>query len=346
MNEKSINERALAILKAIVERYIREGQPVGSKALAEDTAIALSSATIRNIMSDLEASGYLRSPHTSAGRIPTVQGYRLFVDSLLTVQPLEKFQVQQLRKKLNYNAEPTALVETASSMLSSITKLAGVVTLPKHEHFALRQIEFLPLTNNRVLVVLVLNDREIQNRVICTEKAYSLSELQQAGNYLTQTFAGKDLFEIRQEILGTIGNDREHMKAILQSTTEIVEKAFEKKEERDYVLAGESNLLALAEEAGIGRLRSLFEALTKKGDILHLLDACLRTEEMQIFIGMESGYEVFDDCSIVSAPYSVEGKIVGVLGVIGPTRMDYDRVISAVDVTAKLLSAALSDHSS
>lgn len=343
MNEKPINERALAILKTIIERYIRDGQPVGSKILAEESSIALSPATIRNIMSDLEDAGYLRSPHTSAGRIPTVQGYRVFVDTLITTQPLGEFQVQQLKEKLHANAEPSALVGTASALLSNITKLAGVVTVPRREHVTLRQVEFLALSQQRILAVLVFSDREVQNRIIYTERQYSASELQQAGNFLTQAYAGKGLIEIRQALIQSMQNDRENMQTIMQTAMDIAGKAFQDEKNEDLVVAGEANLLALAEQAGINRLRSLFEALTQKRDILHLLDECLRNEGVKIFIGQESGYEVLDDCSVVTAPYCAEGKIIGVLGVIGPTRMDYDRVIAAVDVTAKLLSAALSE---
>jgi heat-inducible transcriptional repressor len=342
-SNKIINERALTVLKAIVQRHIRDGQPVGSKAVVEDTAIALSSATIRNIMADLEDAGYLHSPHTSAGRVPTNQAYRLFVDTLLTVQPLAENAVKQLRQTLQSETDPNTLVERTSSLLSSITKLAGMVTVPKHEHFSLRQVEFLPLSANRILAIFVFNNSEVQNHVIATERTYSPSELQQAGNYLTQNFSGKDLAEIRQDILNAIRHDREKMKSIMSSAMDIVEKAFVKDEEKDYVLAGESNLLMMAEQAGIDRIRSLFEVLNQKRDILHLLDGCLEADGVKIFIGKESGYAALDDCSMVTAPYTSQGKTVGVLGVIGPTRMDYDYVISAVDVTAKLLSAALSD---
>lgn len=342
-SSKVINERALTVLKAIVQRYIRDGQPVGSKAVVEDTAIALSSATIRNIMSDLEDAGLLHSPHTSAGRVPTTQAYRLFVDTLLTVQPLAKNQVKQLQQTLQSDVEPSALVEKASSLISNITKLTGVVTVPKRERFTVRQVEFLGLTGNRLLAIFVFNNREVQNHIIHAERAYSPQELQQAGNYLTQHFAGKDLASMRQDILNAIRTDRERMQNIMSSAMEIVEKAFVNDEEKDYVLTGESNLLMMAEQAGIDRIRSLFETLTQKRDILHLLDGCLASDGIKIFIGNESGYDALDDCSLVTAPYASQGKIVGVLGVIGPTRMDYDHVISAVDVTAKLLSAALTE---
>lgn len=346
MTEKTINERALTILKTIVERYIRDGQPVGSKAIAEEAAMALSPATIRNIMADLEEAGYLHSPHTSAGRVPTAQGYRLFVDTLLTVQPLQELQLKQLQEKLNPDAEPSALVEFASGLLSSITKLAGVVTIPRRGRHILRHAEFLSLSNNRLLAILVVNDREVQNHIIYTDRQYSASELQQAGNYLTQAFIGKDLLEIHQALLTAMQDDRDSMQNIMHSVMAIAEKAFEKEQREDYIIAGAANLIALAEDAGIDQLRSLFEALTQKRAILHLLDGCLCSDGIQIFIGKESGYAAFDECSIVTAPYSAKGKIVGVLGVIGPTRMAYHHVIAAVDVTAKLLSAALSDNAS
>lgn len=340
---KQITDRSMAILKTIVERYIRDGQPVGSKAIAEETTMALSSATIRNIMAELEEAGYLHSPHTSAGRVPTSQGYRLFVNSLLTMRPLEDMQLREWREKLNPETEPSALVETASTMLSSITQLAGLVTIPRREHFTLTQVEFLPLSDCRILTILVLNGREVQNRIIHTHRAYTASELQQAGNFLTQTYAGKDLSEIRQELMHLIHLDRANMQTIMQTVNEIADKAFLNETAPDYVMAGAANLVTLAEEAGIGRLQSLLTALSQKRDILHLFDECSSASGIQIFIGQESGYEVLDDCSLVTAPYSVDGKVIGVLGVIGPTRMAYDRVIAVVDVTAKLLSAALGD---
>lgn len=346
--ESVTQDRALAVLKAIVERYIRDGQPVGSKAVAEETSetMSLSAASIRHIMSDLEKAGYLQSPHTSAGRIPTVQGYRLFVNSLLTIQPLEEAKVTAIREQLKAVNEPTALVEQTSNMLSHITQLAGVVTLPKWEHFILKQIEFLPLSQHRILAIIIFNDQEIQNRIIEVEQPYSRAELQEAGNYLTQVYSGKDWVKIRREIYQGMNAEREDMQAILKNSLDIVSKAFTDIDPisgQAFVLAGQSNLLTLAEEAGISRLRSLFQALSQKKVIIDLLDACQAAQGIQIFIGNESGQEVFDDCSIVTAPYRVDGQVIGVLGVIGPTRMYYNQVISAVDVTSKLLSAALSD---
>lgn len=338
-----MNDRSLQILKLIVERYIRDGQPVGSKAIAEEASLALSPATVRNIMADLEEAGYIRSPHTSAGRIPTSRGYRLFVNTLLTVQPFHANEINQLREQLPRHADSATLVETASNMLSQVTKLAGLVTIPRREQYVLSHIEFLPLSGNRVLVIMVINETEVQNQIIYTDRPYSPSELQQAGNYLVQEYSGKDLQTIQQVLMADIQLDRANMEAILLAVKELASKAFDEQKNEDYVLAGQSHLLELAEQAGIDRLRSLFEALAHKRNVLHLLEACVGANGVQIFIGQESGYEELDACSIVTTPYSVAGKVLGVLGVIGPTRMPYDRVISAVDVTAKLLSAALSD---
>lgn len=345
MTAKPINDRALQILKIIVERYIREGQPVGSKSLAEQNVMSLSSASIRNIMADLEEAGYLHSPHTSAGRVPTIQGYRLFVDSLLTVQPLQQIEVQQLESQLGAANDLHSLVASASNMLSMVTQLAGIVTLPRRQQLTLRQVEFLPLSAKRILVVLVTNEYEVQNRIINIDRTYSASELQQAGNFLTHHFAGKELTDIRQALYSAMQNDRKNVEQMMQPVMEMADKAFTEEERMDYVLVGEANLFSVADEVGIKGLRSLFEAFNQKRDILHLLDQCLNAQGVQIFIGEESGYQAFDTCSLVTAPYHAGGKIVGVLGVIGPTRMPYERVISAVDITSKLLSAVMAEKS-
>lgn len=338
-----LNERSQLLLKVLVERYIRDGQPVGSRTLAEEITLNLSSATIRNVLADLEEHGYLLSPHTSAGRIPTAKGYRFFVDGLLTVQPFDNNVVQQFQQQFKPENNIKGLVTSASNLLSDITKLTGLVMLPKREHSNLRHVEFLPLTENRVLVILVLNEQEVQNRIIYTDRIYSPSELQQAANYLTATYNGCDIAKVREKLLATMHEDRAQLNNLMQATMDVAEKVFDKPKNsaNDYVLAGQENLFNLADATGINKLRQLFETFTQKRDILHLLDQCLSTDGVQIFIGEESGYEVLEDCSLVTAPYSVEGAPVGVLGVIGPTRMPYERVISIVDVTAKLLSTAL-----
>lgn len=340
-----ITERAQHLLKVLVDRYIREGQPVGSKTLAEETALGLSSATIRSVLADLEEHGYLRSPHTSAGRVPTVKGYRFFVDSLLTVQrlDLDKAAYKQVKQQLSPDQNLNELVANASNLLSDITRMAGLVMLPKRERVLLRHVEFLPLSDKRVLVILVLNEHEVQNRIIYTDRVYSLSELQQAANFLMATYTGQDINVVRQQLVNTVQEEREHLGRLMQAAVEFASKALESpaNNSKDYVIAGQNHLLQFADEAGVIRLRQLFEAFTQKQDILHLLDQCLNADGLQIFIGEESGYAALDECSLITAPYTFEGKPVGVLGVIGPTRMSYDRVISIVDITAKLLSAAL-----
>lgn len=340
MNDVNVNQRAQHILKVLVERYIQDGSPVGSKTLAEEYQLGLSPATIRNILADLENEGYLISPHTSAGRIPTNLGYRFFVNSLLTLKPFESMDIDTLKGQLDPDLDMSDLLQSASSLLSSLTKLTGVVALPKRNRVTLRQVEFLPLTNNRVLVILVFNNREVQNRIIYTDRVYSESELQQAANYLNAHYIGKDLLAIRAELRKAIHDDRENMKNLLVAAIDVSDKAFvEKENNKDYIVAGQNHLLN--NQVELNRLRHLFDALTQKQEILHLLENALEAEGVQIFIGKESGYEIFDECSIVTTSYSVDGQLIGSLGVIGPTRMQYDRVISAVDVTAKLLSAAL-----
>lgn len=342
MNDISNNQRAQKVLKTLVEKYISDGMPIGSKILAEECALGLSSATIRNILADLEDRGYIISPHTSAGRVPTSLGYRFFVNSLLTVQPLENAEVQTLKTKLDPDLEMPNLLQSASSLLSSVTQLAGVVALPRRNRIELRQVEFLALSGHRVLVILVLNNRDVQNRIIYTDRVYSQSELQEAANYLTANYAGKSLLTIRKELMAAIRIDSDAMASLLQAAMDVGNKAFETKEEesKDYIIAGQNNLLNYS-PVDFERWRVLFNAITQKQEILNLLEHALEAEGVQIFIGKESGYEALGDCSIVTASYAVNGQLLGSLGVIGPTRMHYERVISAVDITAKLLSAAL-----
>jgi heat-inducible transcriptional repressor len=337
---ETMNLRAQQILKTLVERYIQDGCPVGSKTLAEETSLGLSPATIRNILADLEDNGYLISPHTSAGRVPTPRGYRLFVDSLLVTKPLENVSLHELQNKLNPDLAMPNLLQSASSLLSGLTQMIGVVALPKRNHIKLRQVEFLPLSSNRVLVILVLNDREVQNRIIYTDRLYSQSELQHAANYLNTHFVGKELVVARQELLAAIKTEKDNMAALLKAAIEVADNSIEE-ENKDYVMAGQNNLLNYTKRGELENLYNVFQAFTQKQEILNLLNHSMDAEGIQIFIGGESGYEVFDDCSIVTTSYAVDGQLIGSLGVIGPTRMPYERVIAAVDVTSKLLSAAL-----
>ena len=342
MSKDKISERAQILLKALVERHIRDGQPVGSRTLLEEAGLPVSAATIRNVMSDLEELGYLHSPHTSAGRVPTAAGYRLFVDTLLQVQPLERDAVSALRHELNPDKSATELVQSASSMLSSITAQAGLVTVPRNEANQLRQVEFLPLSGDRVLVILVINEREVQNRIIHTKRVFSESELRDAAALVNQRFAGRPLNEVQQQILQEMQDARSQIDTYLQASLDLANKALQQEgAEDEYVMAGESRLLGGASPDEMSKLRELFDAFERKQDLLHLLERCSRAEGIQIYIGEEAGYEVFGDYSVVTAPYSDGMRTLGVLGVIGPTRMAYERVIPIVDVTARMLSSAL-----
>jgi len=339
--ETSAKEQIL--LKHLVERYILDGQPVGSKTLAQTPELNISPATIRNVMADLEAKGYVASPHTSAGRIPTQLGYRLFVDNLLTLQPLDKIDLTQVSRQLDPDMSAQELVESASSILSEVTHMAGLVTIPRHDRPILRHMEFLPLSDQRVLVILVLDDHEVQNRVIQTGTEYSESQLREAANFINQSFVGQDVEQVRRRLIESMRNDRDSMNSLMATALEIAEQSLPSEDDETvgYVVAGQENLFDLGHENATSDLRALFQAFSTKSDILDLLDRSLETKGIQLFIGQESGYQILDECSVVTSAYRIDGKQVGVLGVVGPTRMPYDRVIPAVDVTARLLSAAL-----
>ncbi|MFV2059914.1 MAG: heat-inducible transcriptional repressor HrcA [Gammaproteobacteria bacterium] len=340
-----LSDRSQLLMKTLVERYISDGQPVGSQKLASDLSLNLSPATIRNVMADLEEHGFLTSPHKSAGRVPTASGYRMFVDSLLTVKPLAADTMEQIRCELSSDDDSTQLVESASTLLSGFSNMAGVVMVPRREHISFKQMEFIPLSDNRVLVIIVCSNTEVQNRIINTERNYSRSELQFATNYLNEKFAGKELYEIRVELFNDLQQTQLDMNAMMTSAVNMASQVFVKEDEADdYVLAGQNNLMNYAEMSSVDSLKQLFDAFNTKRDILSLLDQSIYAESMQVFIGKESGHQALDECSVVTAPYRVADEIVGVLGVIGPTRMAYDRVIPLVDITAKLLSNALSSE--
>lgn len=341
-SDTQVDERAQHFLKALVERYIKDGQPVGSRTLAKDAGLDLSPATVRNVMADLEDLGLVVSPHTSAGRVPTAAGYRLFVDSLLTVHQPSDEDLQALRAPLGAAADSKALVETTSRMLSGMTHLAGVVMLPRHERNLFRQIELLPLSGTRVLAILVTADGEVHNRIITTERTYSPSELVESGNFLNRMFTGQDLREVRKRLLDDLKRTHEDMDALMMRAVALAHQVVEAAEQPDdYVIAGQTNLMEFGELSSMERLKQLFDAFNQKREILHILDRCIAADGVQIFIGEESGYGLLDDCSLVTRSYRVEDQVVGVLGVIGPTRMDYQRVIPIVDITARLLAAAL-----
>ena len=341
-----VSDRAQQLLKLLIENYIRDGSPVGSGTLARSGQLDLSSATIRNVMADLEDLGLIESPHTSAGRIPTTKGFRFFVDSLLTVDHLNDSEIGKLKVELDAGIEPKQLVSKTSDVLSAFTHMAGVVTIPRPETVMMRHVEFLPLSNNRVLTILVMNEEDIHNRIIHTTRKYSPSELTQAANYLNEAFAGKNLNAVRQILVKEMQETRDRMNSMMLAAIEMANQVFAREHDTaDYVLAGQTNLMDFADMENVDKLKQLFEAFNAKRDILHLLDQSMHAEGVQIFLGEESGYNALGGCSLVTSPYEVNGQIAGVLGVIGPTRMRYDRVVPVVDITARLLGAALNRRS-
>ncbi len=338
------SDRAGYILRALVEQYIREGQPVGSRTLSRSSGLNLSPATIRNVMADLEELGFVSAPHTSAGRVPTARGYRFFVDTLLQLQPLAIAEITRLQNQLVEEAsgDAKAVAAAASSALSALTRMAGVVTLPRQKQLTLRQIEFLPLSNHRVLAILVVNDSEVQNRILHMDRDYSESELRRAANYLSERFVGQDLRSIRARMVEELQSTRETMNQLMIDAVNIAQRAIEiEPEASELVLAGETRLMEFEQLSDVEKLRQLFELFSQQREILNLLDRSIAAQGVQIFIGEESGYRILDECSIVTAPYRVNDEIVGVLGVIGPTRMAYERVIPIVDITARLMGSAL-----
>ena len=338
-----LDRRAQILLKTLVERYISDGEPVGSRSLSKYSGLDLSPATIRNIMADLEELGFIASPHTSAGRIPTPRGYRVFVDTLLTVKPLEQVEINRLEGELHPD-HPQRLISSASQLLSQLTRFAGVVVAPKRKAAAFRHIEFLALSERRVLLIIVTPDGDVQNRILFTEKNYSPADLTMAGNFLNQNYAGRTFDEIRRGLNDELRKLREDMTLLMSAAVEAGDRALSESSE-SYVISGEKNLLDSADlSSNMARLRELFELFERKTLLLQILDKSNRAQGVQLFIGGESGIAPLDECSVVTAPYEVDGQIVGTVGVIGPTRMAYERVIPIVDITAKLLSSAFSQH--
>lgn len=343
INAKQPDERAQIILRTLVQQFIRDGQPVGSRTLSKASGLSLSPATIRNVMADLEDFGFIASPHTSAGRVPTPKGYRFFVDTLVKFAPLDQQAMQDLQVQLSddLQRDRRSVAETASTALSTLTSMAGLVTLPRQKHVSLRQIEFLPISDRRVLAILVNSDSEVQNRILDMDRDYSQDELQRAANYLNGNFAGKEISDIRRLVLEELEQTQQTMNQLMIDTVTFAQRALDSDSASGFVMKGETKLMNYDELSDIDRLRQLFDAFSQQREILGLLDRSIAADGVQIFIGEESGYEMLDNCSVVTAPYKVDDDVVGVLGVIGPTRMAYERVIPIVDVTAKLLGAAL-----
>ncbi len=336
--ERALDDRARALLKALIERYIADGVPVGSRTLAK--VFELSPATIRNVMADLEDLGLIHSPHTSAGRVPTPRGFRLFVDTMLAVQPYELTDenVQQMLPA----AEPQRAVAAAAAMLSELSQFAGVVMSPKRSN-VFRQIEFIRLSEKRVLLIIVTPGGDVQNRILFVKRDYTEQELIEASNFFNQHFAGKSFDEAREALRKDIRQLHDDISSLMQAAVEAGTEAA--LEEGDVVISGGSKLLQVSDLASdMNRLRQMFTLFEKKTDLLQLLEMSSRAQGVQIYIGGESHLLPLQDVTVITAPYGVDGKIVGTLGVIGPTRMAYERVIPIVDVTSRLLSNALSQH--
>jgi heat-inducible transcriptional repressor len=336
-----LDRRAQQLLKTLVERYIVEGQPVGSRTLSRYSGLDLSPATIRNVMADLEELGLIASPHTSAGRVPTPLGYRFFVDTLLVVKAIGSGELHQIEDQLHPD-NPQRVIQAASQLLSQLTRFAGVVMAPRRRALTFRQIEFLRLSEKRVLLIVVTPEGEVQNRILFSERDYSPAELVSAANYLNQNYAGHSFEGVRARLRDELHELRQDMVGLMSAAVEAGSEALAEGREQ-YVISGERNLLSVEDlSQNVARLRQLFELFEHKASLVRILDLSLRGEGVQIFIGGESGVSAPDEVSVVTSPYKVGGEVVGTVGVIGPTRMAYDRVVPIVDVTAKLLSSALS----
>ena len=330
-----LDDRAKLLLKTLVERYISDGTPVGSRTLSRAPGLELSPATIRNVMADLEDLGLIASPHTSAGRIPTARGYRLFVDTMLTAQRTQ-FAAPSLPAD-----QPQKVIANAAQMLSNLSQFVGVVMAPRRAA-AFRQVEFLRLSERRLLVILVSTDGDVQNRVIFTDRDYSQSELVEAANYLNAHYSGLSMEQVRDQLQGEVETLRGEIAALMQAAVQVSAEAMSAAQE-EVVIAGERNLLAVSDfSSDMSQLRRAFELFEQKAQLLRLLDVSSKAEGVRIFIGGESQVVPFEELSVVSANYEVDGEVVGTLGVIGPTRMHYDRMIQIVDITARLVGNALS----
>ena len=335
-----LDARAQLLLKTLIERYICDGQPVGSRSLSRWSGLELSAATIRNVMSDLEQAGLITSPHTSAGRIPTPRGYRLFVDTLLTVQPLETHQQEEIGVQIQPD-EPQRVIASAASLLSSLSKFAGVVMTPRRSQ-AFKHIEFMKLSERRILLIIVTPEGDVQNRILFTQEDYSSAQLTEATHYLNTHFAGRSFETVQEQLKTELAQLREDVQVLMQTAVNAGTQAVSGEQEQ-VVISGERKLLDVQDFTGnMERLRQLFSMFESKTGLMRLLDAGSQAEGVQIFIGGESQFLPVEEMAVVTAPYSVNGQIVGTLGVVGPTRMAYERVIPIVDITARLVSNALS----
>jgi heat-inducible transcriptional repressor len=339
-----LDNRSKTLLKTLIERYIADGTPVGSRTLSKYAGLDLSAATVRNVMSDLEELGLIASPHTSAGRIPTPRGYRFFVDSLLTIQPMEMQHAERMSDSLQAD-QPQRVLTAAAQLLSNMSHFAGVVLTPNRSH-SFRQIEFMRLGERRLLLIVVTAQGDVQNRVLQMDRDYAANELTEAANFINQHLSGLSLPEIQARLQNEISDLGESITQLMRRAVKAGSEAVSDQQANpQLVISGQSNLLDVAElSTNTNKLRELFAMFEQKSSLLQLLDASNRADGIQIFIGGESELLPYDNMSVVTAPYTVDGKLVGTLGVIGPSRMAYERVIPMVDITAKLVSSALLQH--
>lgn len=341
----ALTERASHLLRTLVEVYIREGRPVGSKTLSKETGVQLGPASIRNIMSELEEKGFLSSPHTSAGRVPTSKGYRLFVDGLITICPQEVSRREQIESSMREVQGLSALAESASELLANITKMASLVMIPGREKAVLRQIEFLTLSKLRILVIMVVNQEDVQNKIITVERPYDEAELNEAANYINRHFSGRALESICTDIQLSLDQDGAEFNRLLAVAQDIVPKAIDKTDtSTDCIVTGQGYLVGADPDVDIHKLKAVLDTFTHKYEVLKLMQSCTEASGVNIFIGEEVGSNIIDGYSLVSAPYKADGSLIGVLAVLGPTRMPYQKIIPTVDITAKILSSTLNQN--
>ncbi len=344
----SLDKRAENVLKNLVETYVRQGQPVSSGTLSKLPELAVSSATLRNVMSDLEELGLITSPHTSSGRIPTVQGYRLFVNSLVKASEIKEQAIKKLSERFDNETDAETLLAHASDVLSELTQFAGVVVLPHHSAARFHQLEFMRLSESRILAILVTEDGRVQNRVLSTAGSFKDNELVEAANFFNHRYKGNTLDEVRRLLISDMQNDNDDMHSVNQAAIKAASQVISEEDatgESDVMVSGEQKLLGVPDLCQIETLQKLFDAFKTKRDLLDLLDRSMKADGISVFIGEESGFSALGECSVIASPYEVQGKTLGTLGVIGPTRMDYNDVIAVVDITSKLLSQALTTAS-
>lgn len=336
-----LDVRARRLLRSLIAQYIRDGEPIGSRTLAKTAGLDVSPATIRNVLQDLEEIGLVSAPHTSAGRVPTAQGYRLFVDTLLELKPMPEAELHRMQREIPGGSSTQDVLTRVSGVLSQLTHFVGLVTVPRREQFAFRQIDFVPLGASRVLVILVFTDNEVQNRVLDLPRAYAPGELEQVANFLNQNFSGVPLDEIRHRLVLDLEQARDSIDKLMRAAIEIADASFSSPHSEDMVLTGQTNLMGARGLGDVDRLRELFEAFSRKRELVRLLEGCVHADGVRLFIGEESGYAPLGPCSVITAPYGDQNRTLGVIAVIGPTRMDYDRVIPVVQATAQVLSNTL-----